>query len=78
MVGCLSTLFKYLDWTARLLRHVAQQVGEQLASDQSRARTRDQDSVGFEHSQGSHVQPQIALERMFDVFRLAQTWAGRR
>ena len=70
MVGCLTALVQYLDRTCRLLGNGSDQVGEQLAADQSRARARHQNAVGREHVQCGHVETQIALESMLHVLGL--------
>ena len=70
VVRCLAALVQYLDRTRRLLCHGSDQVGEQLASDQPRARTRDQDAIGLEHIDGGHVETQITFKGMLDVLGL--------
>ncbi len=56
MVGCLAALFQDLDRAGRLLGDAADELGEQLASDQARARAGDEDAIRLEHVERGQVQ----------------------
>src|SRR5207248_117567 len=70
VVGCLAALLEDLDGPAGLLGHLAEQIGEQFASDLPRTGARRQDAVGCEDVERGEVEANVALEGPLDVLGL--------
>src|SRR5262245_37384215 len=71
MVRCLPSLLEDLNRTSGLLGHLADEVGEESAVDQARARAGDENSVWLEHVEGGSVESQVPLQRVLDSTRIA-------